>query len=89
MSAITVLFSCLSLAGASVKRKISEFEGAPLRASYRRRRVWDSRDSFSQKCLHVEFFGADFEVVSKTSQKPEAQRDSVPPYLLHQSLIAN
>lgn len=33
MSAVTVLFKCLSLAGASVKRKISESNGAIVKAS--------------------------------------------------------
>lgn len=34
MSAVTVLFKFLSLAGASVKRKISELKGALVKASY-------------------------------------------------------
>ena len=38
MSAITVLSSRLSLAAASVKRKISELGGAPVKASYERKR---------------------------------------------------
>lgn len=59
MSAITVLFRYLSLAPASVKRKISEFEGALVKASCTRARAQNGKDI-------SKLFEADFEAVKQT-----------------------
>lgn len=67
MSAITVLFRYTSLAGASVKRKISEFRGAPDKASCMSKRA-SMIILVKTVYTSTRFFRADFEVVSITLQ---------------------
>lgn len=62
MSATTVFFRFLFLAGASVKRKISELKGALAKASYMRKVITRT----VKLNLHfIKFLTGDFEVVKE------------------------
>lgn len=76
MSAITVFFRTLSLAGASVKRKMSELTGAPLNANCLRQEEFLRTNSRLSELVHS----------CKGVLIPEVQTDSAPAHLLPQSL---
>lgn len=68
MSAITAFLSCLSLAGASVKRKISELKGAELNASWMRKQDVGKKGLSWLKTVLQQVFGSHFDMISKTGQ---------------------
>lgn len=78
MSAVTVLFRCLSLAGASVKRKTSEFDGAMVKASCTRKRVVSNKDSFSDNCKHI-LWGRILRILNTWSPERLSSSSSSPP----------